>query len=174
LISGLLERCAQSKGECPGVNRTFCRSFVGIAVRLGGGARDEFDITGGRFGRADRGGGEARGFMERKGGWATRKGLNRGGPRPPEARWIEFVPGNNDDVGLSFIVKLGKAEALSATEALVSLETVEVVDAEETRNEGGGGGIALRSRSAFLSSSCVFSSLDLESAGGGAAMFSLL
>ena len=104
--------------------------------------------------------------MERNGGWATGNGLSRGGPRPPEARWIEFTAGNagsEDDVGLSFIVKLGRAEALPAAGALVAIGGPEVMDAEDTLNDGGGGGgIALRSRSAFVSSSWVFSSLDPE------------
>jgi hypothetical protein len=156
LASGLLERCAQSSGECPGVNWTFSRGLVGIAVRLGGRARDEFDATGERVGRGEREGGGDRVLKERKGGWTTGKGLSRGGPRPPEARWIEFMAGNaggEDDVGLWFIVRPGRAEALPAGGGLVALGEAGVVDAEDTLNDGGGGGIALRSRSAFISSS---------------------
>jgi hypothetical protein len=86
LASGLLERCAQSRGECPGVNWAFSRGLVRIAVRLGGRARDEFDASGARIGRGEREGGGDRELMERSGGWATGKELRRGGPRPPEAR----------------------------------------------------------------------------------------
>jgi hypothetical protein len=63
-------------------------------------------------------------------------------------------------VGLSFIVKLGSAEALPAAGVLAGLGGGEVVDAEDILNDGGGGGIALRSRTAFVSSSWLFSSLD--------------
>jgi hypothetical protein len=57
-------------------------------------------------------------------------------------------------VGLSFIIKLGSAEALPAAEVLAGLGGAEVVDAEGILNDGaGGGGIALRSRTAFVSSS---------------------
>lgn len=64
----------------------------------------------------------------------------------------------------SFIAKLGRAEALPAAAVLVALRGAEVVDTEEVLNDGGGGGgIALRSRSAFVSSSCLSSSLDSTS-----------
>lgn len=64
-------------------------------------------------------------------------------------------------MGLSFIVKLGSAEALPAARVLAGLGGAEVVDAEDILNDGGGGGgIALRSRTAFVSSSWLFSSLD--------------
>jgi hypothetical protein len=150
---------------------------VGTAVRLGGRARDEFDAAGARFGRGEREGGGERVLMERSGGWATGNELRRCGPRPPEARWIEFMAGNagsEDDVGLSFVVKLRRAEALPAAGALVTLGGAEVVDAEGTLNGGGGGGgIALRSRSAFVSSSWLSSSLE-PAFGGGVAVMSFL
>ena len=67
-------------------------------------------------------------------------------------------------MGLSFIVKLGSAEGLPAAGVLARLGGVEVVDAEGILNDGGGGGgIALRSRTAFISSSWLFSSLDTAS-----------
>jgi hypothetical protein len=146
-------------------------------VRLGGRARDEFDATGKRFGKGEREGRCDRALMERNGGWVTSNGFSRGGPRPPEARWIEFMAGNagsDDEVGLSLIVKFERAEAPLAAGVLVALGDAEVVDAEETlKDGGGGGGIALRSRSAFIPSSCLFLSSDPESGGGGAMMVSL-
>lgn len=86
MASGLLERCAQSRGECPGVNWTFSRGLVIVAVRLGGRARDEFDASGARIGRGEREGGGDRALMERSGDWATGKELRQGGLRLPEAR----------------------------------------------------------------------------------------
>lgn len=51
------ERRAQSKGEWPGVRRTFRRGFVGMDVCVGGGAREEEVLGGPRLGRGDRVGG---------------------------------------------------------------------------------------------------------------------
>lgn len=51
-------RRAQSRGECPGVRRTFRRGLVGMELWVGGGARDERPLDGGpRFGRSERIGG---------------------------------------------------------------------------------------------------------------------
>jgi hypothetical protein len=60
--------------------------LAGIAVRLGGRARDELDATDERFGRGEREEDGDRVLIERNGGWATGKELRRGGARPPEAR----------------------------------------------------------------------------------------
>jgi hypothetical protein len=64
----------------------------------------------------------------------------------------------------SFIVKLGRTEALPAVVVLVALGGAEVVGTEDILNDGGGGGgIDLRSRSAFVSMFCLLSSLDCTS-----------
>ncbi len=147
-------------------------------MRLGGRARDEFVATGSRFGRGEHEGGGDRVLMERKGDCVTGTGFSRGGPRPPEARWIEFMAGkagSEDDVGLSLIVKLGRVQALLASLVSVALGGAKVVNAGEPPEEGGGGGggMAWRSRSAFISSSCFTSSLDPAFGWGGGAMLSL-
>lgn len=58
LMEGEEVRCAQSRGECPGVRRTFRRGLVGMELWVGGGARVEGLLDGGpRFGRGERIGG---------------------------------------------------------------------------------------------------------------------
>ena len=93
LEEGEEERRAQSRGEWPGVNKTFLRGFAGMVVCVGGGARplDE----GLRLGKGvvRDGGGIKEDAWE--GG-----GLRLGGPRtPPEARWAEFAAGKEGICG---------------------------------------------------------------------------
>jgi len=55
--SGDEETRAQSRGEWPGVRRTFLRGFVGMAEWVGGGAREEEEFDGPRLGSGERVGG---------------------------------------------------------------------------------------------------------------------
>lgn len=56
-------RRAQSKGECPGVSKTFLRGFAGMELCEGGNARDDEEVLadgGERLGRGERRGGGIR------------------------------------------------------------------------------------------------------------------
>jgi hypothetical protein len=50
---------AQSRGEWPGVSKTFLRGLVGMEVCVGGRASEEELFDGERFGRGERMGGGA-------------------------------------------------------------------------------------------------------------------
>lgn len=68
LACGSLVRRAQSRGEWPGVRRTFLRGLEGMEVCVGGGVREEeggevderLEEAGVRFGSGPRGGGDIR------------------------------------------------------------------------------------------------------------------
>jgi hypothetical protein len=100
------ERRAQSSGEWPGVRRTLRLGLLGIEECVGGGARekeDEEEGAGRRFGRGERDGGG--GIREDAG-----TGLRRGGARvPPDARWAEFIAGNEGMGGDPSSLKAGMA-----------------------------------------------------------------
>jgi hypothetical protein len=70
LTSTRLERCAQSRGEWPGVRRTFLEGLAGMEECVGGSIREEprdEEPMGDRFGRGERMGGD------------MSEGLRRGG-----------------------------------------------------------------------------------------------
>lgn len=52
------ERCAQSRGLCPGVKRTFLEGLEGMEVCVGGGASPKEELGGVRFGTGPREGTE--------------------------------------------------------------------------------------------------------------------
>lgn len=100
------ERRAQSSGEWPGVRRTLRLGLLGIEECVGGGAREKEDEekeggAGRRFGRGERDGG---GDIREDAG----TGLRRGGARaPPDARWAEFIAGNEGMGGDPSSLKAG-------------------------------------------------------------------
>ncbi len=80
--------------------------------------------------------------------------FNLGGPRPPDARWMEFRAGNSavdEEVGLLSSVRVGTAEEVTAAAAFGVSGGDEGFVPVTFLNGGGGGGMALRSKSAFFS-----------------------
>jgi len=150
-------RRAQSRGEWPGVRSTFSRGLVGIELCVGGRAREELDFeVGERFGRGERRGGD----MRLSEGWRVGTGFNLGGPRlPPEARCAEFAAGKEGAGGESSSWKVG-----------MGVVVAQGVVGDEGRflKGGGGGGIALRSRSSFEMRRMSFDSACSSWFGGGA------
>ena len=126
-------RRAQSRGEWPGVRRTFLRGLRGMVECVGGGASELVLCEDGlRFGRGRR----CEGGAMRPGGWRW------GGARAPlDARWAELRAGKQEVEGRSGSerVKLGTgARGVVIDGVGVFLEG------------GGGGGIAFRSRTSFM------------------------
>lgn len=118
------ERRAQSRGEWPGVRRTFFRGFVGMAECVGGGAREKELVVGVRLGSwtGERGGGAIRpegldvGRGDSRGGapappvvlCAELEGGKMGGAaRVPLARCAEFAAGKDGAGGEEVRVKVG-------------------------------------------------------------------
>jgi hypothetical protein len=153
---------AQSRGEWPGVRRTFFRGFVGMEVCVGGGAREKVLAVGVRFGSCtgERERGDIRpwGFVgraERRGGapvppWALCAELAAGncevGVRVPLARWAEFAAGKEGAGGEEERVKVGTVGVLSSP----GLFGGEGDFGVGFLKGGGGGGIAFLSRAALL------------------------
>lgn len=143
---------AQSRGECPAVSRTLRRGLVGIAVWVGGGARDEHRDGGPRCGREDRSGGGSSPADLLACGCRVGVTFSRGGPcRPPEALWAELRAGKEGIEGLAEEVASVKDGAWEARGVRGKSRVVDeglVVGVEGfLRDGGGGGGIALRSSS---------------------------
>ena len=154
---------AQSRGEWPGVKRTFFLGFVGMELCVGGGAREKEFAVGVRLGSCT---GERRGGAMRPAdlvGMAERRG---GAPVPPAARCAELRAGNWLIVGVLVPLALcaefaaGK-EGAGGEEERVKVGTVGVFSSSGLvggeggfgvgfLKGGGGGGIACRSRSALL------------------------
>lgn len=160
LAVGEEARRAQSRGECPGSSWTFRRGFAGIEECVAGGRSDDDEAPGGpRLGRGERRGGAISPAL----GW----GLRRGGPRvPPDARCAEFSAGKEGAVGSS----LSSAES-PAPRVRVGMDGVG--EATAVRAWKGyfwvgflmgreGGGMALRSSSAFSRVGSGASCVDIE------------
>ena len=142
-------RVAQSRGEWPGVSWTFFEGFAGTLLCDGGGARpddgaDSPPPGGPRLGmgaRRDEGEGP---LMERRGGWRA-TGARLGGalctPAPLPARWAELRAG-----------KEGRSSRWGRVGG-AGLEVGAWRDGGGAAAEGariaGGGGMAIRSTSAF-------------------------
>ncbi len=121
------ERRAQSRGEWPGVRRTFLRGFAGTAECVGGGAREKDALVGVRLGSwtGERRGGVMRpplledlavGRGESRGGVPVppvvlcaelRDGKRGGADRVPLARCAEFAAGKEGPGGEEVRVKVG-------------------------------------------------------------------
>jgi hypothetical protein len=137
---GSLVRRAQSRGEWPGARRTFLEGLVGMAVWDGGRAREEDSAGGPRFGRGlgRDGGGMRPESRVRRGGWrCTGRDAGSDGPRPPDARWAEFRAGKETGAGSASSSGSLNVGMIGTGAAIVGFEI------------NGGGGIALRSSSAF-------------------------
>lgn len=158
-------RRAQSKGEWPGVRRTFFRGLVGIAECVGGGANENEDFVGVRLGSwiGERMGGDIRPAVPW--GLSVGRAPSRGGaPVPPEALCAEFRAGKEgggarfEEVRCAEFregkggadeerVKVGTVGVLSSSPKIVGGEGC---FGPGFLNGGGGGGIAFLSISSLL------------------------
>jgi hypothetical protein len=147
LERGEADSRAQSKGECPGDRSTLRRGFVGMFACVGGGKREEEEMP--RSGRGERKGGN---ISPTGGVWAA---SNRGGPRTPlEALCAELSAGNEGMEAPPSVyarVRQGLVEVrgvVGESSSFGGEEGFWEVGGVFSRG-GGGGGIALRSRSSF-------------------------
>lgn len=170
------ERRAQSNGECPGVNWTFLRGFVGTAEWEGGGAREE----GPRLGSGPRGGAMREDWEVREtggrrcGAWVPPDALcaeltagKEGARGPLEARCAELRAGN-EGAG-SWSSELGARVKVGAGVFGPSMGVLR--EGWGFLNGGGGGGMALRSISIRLGGGIAFRS-RFALLGGGIAFAS--
>lgn len=161
---GELDSFAQSRGEWPGVSRTFLRGLAGMEVCVGGGAREDDAVAGVRFGigRGPRLGGGGIMPCDCTGCVNAGTGFSRGGARPPEpveALWAEFAAGKEGAGRVSISSSCPKAKdgTVGVVGDSTDVSARGLVGGESgcfclLKSGGGGGGIALRSKSAMSAS----------------------